>query len=121
MLSRVGAAVHPMPHDKKALLTAREALGMATRGGAKVLGREDIGALEVGKCADFIAIRLDQISYAGGLHDPLASLVFCHPSQVDYNYVHGRAVVSEGRLVSMEMTPLIEAHNRASKRLVQGG
>lgn len=120
LLSRVGAAIFPATSDGQPLLTARQALEMATLGGAKVLGREDIGALEAGKCADFIAVRLDQIGYAGGLHDPVAALILCQPSLVDFNYVHGRAVVSKGRMVNLEMEPLVEAHNRAAKRLIQG-
>lgn len=120
LLSRVGEALSPAIHGGRPLLSARQALEMATLGGAKVLGRDDIGAIEVGKCADFIAIRLDQIGYAGGLHDPVAALILCQPSQVAYNYVHGRAVVSQGRMVNLEIEPLVEAHNRAAQRLVQG-
>ena len=56
-------------------------LEIATRGGAAVLGRTDIGSLEVGKCADFFALDLNQIEFAGGLHDPVASVVFCSPMQ----------------------------------------
>jgi len=65
------------------LLTARQALWLGTRGGAAVLGRSDIGSLEAGKCADFFAIRLDRLEYAGALHDPLAAVVFCQPLRVD--------------------------------------
>ncbi len=65
-----------------ALLSARTALEMATRGGAEVLGRSDIGSLEVGKCADFVAISLDRLEYAGTQHDPLAAVVFAAPVHV---------------------------------------
>ncbi|MEA3503271.1 MAG: 8-oxoguanine deaminase, partial [Actinomycetota bacterium] len=78
------------------LLTAREALRIATRGSAAVLGRDDVGSLEPGKAADFIAISLDRIEYAGALHDPVAAVLFVAPTGVDYNYVHGRAVVKDG-------------------------
>jgi 8-oxoguanine deaminase len=100
------------------LLTAREALRIATRGSAAVLGRDDIGSLERGKGADFIAISLDRIEYSGALHDPAAAVVFVAPVHVDHNYVHGRAVVSNGELVGVELPSLIEQHNAAAARLV---
>lgn len=59
-------------HPKRAMewMTAREALEIATLGGAKVLGRDDIGSLEIGKCADFFSIDLNTVDFAGALHDP---------------------------------------------------
>jgi cytosine/adenosine deaminase-related metal-dependent hydrolase len=65
-------------------MTAREALELATRGGAAVLGRDDLGSLEAGKCADLIAIDLNRLEYAGALHDPVSAIVFCAPVKVDY-------------------------------------
>ncbi|HET9495508.1 MAG TPA: 8-oxoguanine deaminase, partial [Chloroflexia bacterium] len=63
-----------------AALTAPEVMRLATRGGAEVLGRDDIGYLAPGMSADFIGYRLDTVGLAGGaVHDPLASLVFCQP------------------------------------------
>jgi cytosine/adenosine deaminase-related metal-dependent hydrolase len=120
LLSRLGGAARPEIEGDPSLLAARDALEMATRGGAAVLGREDIGSLEVGKCADFIALRLDQLGYAGGLHDPVAAAVLCAPSSVDYAFVNGRRVVDEGRLIGVELPVLIEQHNRAAARLVRG-
>ena len=100
------------------LLTAREALRVATRGSAAVLGRDDVGSLEPGKAADFIAISLDRLEYAGALHDPIAAVIFVAPTGVDHNYVHGKPVVKDGELVGVELPPLIEKHNRAAARLV---
>ena len=100
------------------LLTAREALRIATRGSAAVLGRDDVGSLEPGKGADFIAISLDRLEYAGALHDPVAAVLFVAPTGVDQNYVHGRAVVKDGELVGVELPDLIEKHNVAAARLV---
>jgi cytosine/adenosine deaminase-related metal-dependent hydrolase len=120
LLSRLGAAARPEIDEDAALLTARQALELATRGGAAVLGRDDLGSLEPGKCADFIAVRLDRLEYAGGLHDPLAAAVFCAPATVDVAVVHGRKVVDQGRLVGIDLPPLIEQHNRAAARLVRG-
>jgi len=104
--------------DRK-LITAREALKLATRGGAAVLGRGDIGSLEPGKCADFFAIDLNRLEYAGALHDPVAAAVFCHPVRADYTYVGGRPVVRAGRLVNVDEGKLVEKHNRAAKRLLE--
>lgn len=101
-----------------ALMSARQALEMATRGSAAVLGRADIGSLEVGKCADFFAVDLNRLDYAGALHDPLAALVFCAPVQAAYTVVGGKFVVKEGNLVSLELPTLIEQHNRAAMRLL---
>ena len=102
------------------IMTARQALELGTRGGAAVLGRNDIGSLEVGKCADFIAIDLDQIDYAGALHDPVSAIVFCSPQKVSYNVVHGRVIVKEGHLTTIDLPKQIEKHNQASQRLVSG-
>jgi 8-oxoguanine deaminase len=101
------------------LMTAREALRLATRGGAAVLGRSDIGSLEVGKCADFFAINLTCLDYAGALHDPVAAAVFCQPVRVDFTYVGGRPIVSEGQLMPVDEHALVEKHNRAAKRLLE--
>jgi 8-oxoguanine deaminase len=117
LLSRVGAAVDPEIDGQHPLMTARQALELATLGGAAVLGRDDVGSLEVGKAADFIAINLDQIAFSGAMHDPVAAVVLCDAVGVDYNFVHGHPVVYEGQLNSVDLPELIEAHNKASIRL----
>jgi 8-oxoguanine deaminase len=102
-------------------LTAKEALWLATRGGAAVLGRDDIGYLAPGMAADFIGYRLDTLSLAGGApHDPLASLVFCHPPQVDLSVINGRVRVQESKLLDIDLPPLIERHNAIARALVRG-
>ena len=101
------------------LMTAREALRLATRGGAEVLGRLDIGSLEPGKCADFFAVNLNRLEYAGAGQDPVAAVVFCQPRRVDYTVVGGRFVVREGRLVTAEEPKLVERHKKAARRLVE--
>jgi len=101
------------------LMTARAALELATRGGAAVLGRSDIGSLEAGKCADFFAVNLNRLDYAGALHDPISAIVFCQPGRVDYTVVGGRYVVKEGQLVTLDQPKLVNQHNRAAKRLLR--
>jgi cytosine/adenosine deaminase-related metal-dependent hydrolase len=100
------------------LMSARHALEIATRGGAAVLGRSDIGSLEVGKCADFFAINLSRLEYAGGLHDPLAAAIFCSSVNSDYTVVGGKFVVKEGNLVNIDLPRLIETHNKAAQDLL---
>jgi cytosine/adenosine deaminase-related metal-dependent hydrolase len=100
------------------IMSAREALELGTRGGASVLGRKDIGSLEVGKCADFFAIDLNRLDYAGALHDPVAAVVFCSPQHVDYTVVHGQMIVKNGHVMTVDVPTLIEKHNRAASRLL---
>ncbi len=100
------------------IMTGRQALELATIGGAAVLGRSDIGSLESGKAADFTAIDLNRIDYAGALHDPVAAMTFCAPVKVDYTVVGGKFIVKEGELVTDDLPRLIEDHNQAADRLL---
>ncbi|MFZ0627506.1 MAG: 8-oxoguanine deaminase, partial [Acidimicrobiia bacterium] len=93
-------------------MTAREALELATVGGARVLGRDDIGRLAPGMQADLIAIDLNRVEFAGALHDPVAAVVMCSPVSVDYSWVAGRSVVARRTLVGLELERLVEDHNR---------
>ncbi len=104
-----------------AALTAREAIQLATRGGAATLGRDDIGYLAHGMAADFIGYRLDTLDLAGGaVHDPLAALIFCHPPKVDLSVINGRVRVWEQQLLDVDLPPLIERHNAIAHALVRG-
>jgi 8-oxoguanine deaminase len=98
-------------------MTAREALEIATRGGAAVLGRTDIGALAPGMCADFFSIDLNTVDYAGALNDPVAATVFCAPQKARYTVINGRIVVENGQVTTVDMAPVIEAHNRFSREV----
>ena len=101
-----------------AQLTAREVLEVATIGGAKVLGRDDIGSLEVGKRADFCAVNLNRLEFAGAWHDPIAAVVFCAASRVDLTVVEGKMIVQDGELVTLETGSLIERHNHLARELL---
>jgi len=103
-----------------AALTARQALELATLGGARVLGRDDIGALKPGMAADFVAYDVRGLEFAGALHDPVAALLFCTSSNAAYNVTNGRVIVREGRLTTLEVEPLIERHNALARALVNG-
>lgn len=111
LLQRVGG-------DPRAL-TARQALELGTLGGARVLGRDDIGALEAGKAADFIGIKLERLDFAGALHDPVAALVFCTPPRVDLSLINGRVIVQDGQLTTVDLPPVIARHNRIAKEMVE--
>jgi 8-oxoguanine deaminase len=102
------------------VLTARETLELATLGGARVLGRDDIGALAPGMAADFVAFDLNQIAFAGAWHDPVAALIFCMSVNVAYSVINGKVVVKEGQLATLELEPLIERHNQIALALVDG-
>jgi cytosine/adenosine deaminase-related metal-dependent hydrolase len=99
-------------------ITARSALELATVGGASILGREDIGRLAPGMAADFIAIDFDRIEFAGAIHDPVAAVVMCSPARIDHSWVAGQQVVLDGRLVGVEVEPLVEQHNRLAAGLL---
>jgi len=102
-------------------LTAREALEIATIGGAKVLGRDDIGSLEKGKRADLFAIDLNRLDYAGAaVHDPVAAVIFCAPQNADWVMVEGKWIVKEGELQTVELGPVMEKHNAIARALVNG-
>jgi cytosine/adenosine deaminase-related metal-dependent hydrolase len=98
-------------------MTARQALQLATLGGARVLGRDDIGRLAPGLAADFVAYDLNRIEFAGALHDPVAAVVMCAPVTVDHSWVGGRRVVQDRRLTGLELEGLVEEHNRLAARL----
>ncbi|HEY3343514.1 MAG TPA: 8-oxoguanine deaminase [Anaerolineaceae bacterium] len=105
--------------DAPPLLTARQALELGTRGGAAVLGREDIGSLAVGKCADFFAINLNRLEYTGAVQDPVAAVVFCAPVTADTTVVNGKIIVERGQVRTVDIESLVERHNRASRRLLE--
>ena len=105
------------PLRAKEWMTAREALEIATRGGAAVLGRSDIGSLEPGKCADFFTLDLNTLNYAGGLSDPVAAVVFCAPQRTRHTVVGGRLIVNNGEIATLDVVPVIEEHNRHATKL----
>lgn len=103
-----------------AAMTARQALELATLGGAAVLGRDDIGALAPGMSADFAAFDLRGVGHAGALHDPVAALVFCAPERSSWVVINGRVVVEDGRLATVDLGAVLERHNRLAQRLAGG-
>ena len=101
-----------------AAMTAREALKVATRGGAEVLGRGDIGRVEAGYCADLAIFARDVVEFSGTQTDPLAALVFCGPVKPRHVMVGGRMVVEDYNLATVEMPALLERHDKAARGLL---
>jgi cytosine/adenosine deaminase-related metal-dependent hydrolase len=102
-----------------AALSARQALELATRGGAQVLSRDDIGRLAAGKAADIVGWRLERLAYAGALHDPVAALVFCQPQDVDLAIVNGRQRVRNGEILGLDLPALVAEHNLRARVLLE--
>jgi len=104
-----------------AALTVREALWLATRGGAETLGRDDIGYLAPNMAADVVGYRTDTLGMAGAaVHDPLGALLLCQPSNVDVSVIDGRVRVRDGRLLDVDLPALIARHNGIARALVCG-
>jgi len=106
--------------DHEKWLTVSDILWLATRGGASALGRDDIGEIAVGKCADLILIDLDRIEYAGAQHDPLGAILFSVPLQpVDYSIINGRIIVDQGKIAGLDESSLIRRQQEISDRMVE--
>lgn len=99
-------------------MTARQALELATVGGAKVLGRPELGRLVPGAAADMIAIDLHRVEYAGAVHDPVAAVVMCSPVRIDHSWVHGKPLVESGQVKGVDIGALVADHNRLARDLV---
>jgi 8-oxoguanine deaminase len=128
LLARVGRAMQPSEQRDgrsffgcdlgPAEMTARDALKLATRGGAEVLGRTDIGQLAPGMCADLALFDVRTLSFAGGaVHDAIGSLLMCASAQAAYTIVNGKVIVREGHLATVDLPVLLEKHNRLALEL----
>ncbi|MEZ5705932.1 MAG: 8-oxoguanine deaminase [Burkholderiaceae bacterium] len=130
LLARVGRSLQaPQTRDGRTFfgcdlgpadMSARDALHLATRGGAQVLGRTDIGHLAPGMCADFALFDLRTLGFAGAaVHDPVASLLLCASPQAAWVVVNGELVVQQGHIATIDLGPLLERHNRLARQLVE--
>jgi 8-oxoguanine deaminase len=116
LLQRVGWPGFESRADR---FSAREALELATRGGAAILGRDDLGSLAPGMCADLVAFRVDGLETAGALSDPVAALVTAAPGRAWLSVINGRVVVEDGHLLTLALGPVIERHNALSRALIE--
>jgi cytosine/adenosine deaminase-related metal-dependent hydrolase len=111
LVHRVGTDVGAMP--------ASRVLEMATRGGARLLGRDEIGRLEIGAAADLAVFGLDRVDFAGAMHDPASAILYCGSGvRADYTIVAGRVLVEDGRLVGIDEARLFHRANEIAARLV---
>jgi 8-oxoguanine deaminase len=116
LLQRVG---WPGFESSAGRFSAREALELATLGGAAVLGRDDIGSLESGKAADLVAFRIDDLNHAGGLSDPVAALLTCTPACAWLSMINGQLVVENGEIPGLDIGALVTRHNELSSALLE--
>ena len=116
LLQRVGWPGFESRADR---FSAREALELATRGGAAVLGRDDIGSLEPGKAADLVAYRVDGIQHAGAGADPVAALLTCAPVNAWLSIIDGRMVIEQGEISGVDIKALVKQHNEQAERLLR--
>jgi len=112
LVHRVKSGVSSMP--------ARDVLRLATRGGAAVVGRDDIGSIAPGKAADVAVFDVDRIDYAGAAGDPVAALLFCGAShRTKWTIADGRVVVEDGRLVNADEGAIVREANAACLDLLR--
>lgn len=116
LLQRVGWPGFESRADR---LSAREALALATVGGAKVLRRDDIAVLAPGKAADFVAFRVDDLAHAGALSDPVAALLTCTPGRAWFSVINGRVIVEAGEFLPFDLRPVVERHNQLSREMME--
>ncbi len=116
LLQRVGWPGFESSADR---FSAREALELTTLGGARVLGRDDIGSLEVGKAADLVAFRVDGIQHAGAGADLVAALLTCTPAPAWLSLINGRIIVEQGEIPGLDIESLVQQHNQQARRLLQ--
>lgn len=122
LLARLRKSLEPFGCDSAPLeMTARDALRLATRGGAEVLGRaHDIGQIRTGYVADLAMFDVNSLPMAGGaVHDAVGSLLLCASAPTRHTMVHGRMVVRDGQLATVDLGPLIERHNRLAMQLAE--
>ncbi|MCD4673558.1 MAG: 8-oxoguanine deaminase [Anaerolineaceae bacterium] len=99
--------------------TVQDALDVTILGGAKVLGRDDIGVLEPGYAADFIGVDLNTLSLSGGaVHDPLSSLLLCSVNRVDFSVINGKVIVEDGEMKTLDLESHIAHHNQLARKMV---
>ena len=110
LLQRVARGATAMP--------VREMLEIATLGGARVLGRDDIGALAPGMAADLITVPLDEVGLAGAGHDPVAALLLCQVSRVQHSVVNGRVLVRDGQITTLDLPRLVQRHQGLAAQLL---
>jgi len=119
LLARVSKSLEPFGCDTGPMeMTPRDVLKLATRGGAQTLGRQDIGQIAPGFCADLALYRTDTLPMAGGsVHDPIGALILCSSQLTDYTIVNGRVLVAKGEFKAFDLEPVTRRHNELALEL----
>jgi 8-oxoguanine deaminase len=115
--ARMAMLLQRVKHGADAMAPS-QALELATLQGARVLRRDDIGAIRPGLCADLIGFDLSCLAYAGSGHDPVAALVLCAPQTVEFSVINGQPVVLNGQILNLDLDALVARHNQVSATLV---
>ena len=100
-------------------MSPSQVLEIAILGGAMILRREDIGVIKPGMAADIIGVDFRKLPFAGGIHDPVAGLIFCEVDRVDLSIVNGNIRVANGELVGVDLPALINQGNRLGVDIVR--
>jgi 8-oxoguanine deaminase len=100
-------------------VTTERALGWATKGSARALGRSDVGELAAGKQADLAMFRLDDLRFSGS-HDPLAALLLCGADRADRVMIGGTWRVTDSEIVGLDVPALVAEHSELARALVAG-
>ena len=100
-------------------ISAEDVFRMGTVGGARLLGRNDLGKLEPGMAADLIGFDLEVLDFAGAMEDPLAALIFCTPQKVNWSIINGKVRVMNGEIAGLNLEDLLRKHRRASQKLLE--
>ncbi|MBM4355212.1 MAG: amidohydrolase family protein, partial [Deltaproteobacteria bacterium] len=112
LVHRIGTGVDRM--------SPREVLRIATVGGARVLGRDDIGTVRPGMAADLAVFRLDDIGLAGALHDPVAApFLSFSTGRTEYTIVNGEIAVDQGTIVGADLSWVVDEANRLAGKMLQ--
>lgn len=117
---RAAFLIHRVTYGIRSM-TAERVLYLATRGSAKLLGRDDLGSIETGKMGDLFLVDANRLGFAGGQGDPVSALINCGDTQiVDYTIVNGKIVVKDGQLVQVDEERLVFEQNRLSQAMIYG-
>lgn len=117
---RVAYLLHRLNSSRKAP-TGYDILKIATNGSAKILGRDDIGMLKVGKCADLFMVNTNRLELVGSQYDPKSVLgTIGLKSAVDYTIVNGKVVVENGNLVNVDEEKIVRDANQSVEKLIKG-
>ena len=99
-------------------MNARQALWMATAGGAQTLNRDDIGSIKVGNSADFAIYDKNSLELSGSVDDPLAGLIFCGPLKTEWTICNGKIISERNHINNIDLPLTIEKHNKLSLNLL---